>query len=87
MEGGMTDWVIEDGIPIPPKDTSRLTAVKGSPTDLNMAFVNLRVGQSLFSKTIDRYTLTNRYSRVSHIHGHHFTSRKMDGGVRVWRVE
>lgn len=81
----MTDWIVEDGIPIPPKDTSRQVAVKGSPTELTQAFLGMRVGQSLFSKTIDRYTLTNRYTRVSYDYGHKFTSRKMDGGVRVWR--
>lgn len=82
----MTDWIIEDAIPIPPKDTARDTAVRGSPTELSKAFLDMRVGQSLFSRTIDRYTMTNRYSRVSYSYGHHFTSRKMDGGVRVWRI-
>lgn len=81
----MTEWIIEDGIPIPPKDVSRTVGVKGSPTELSQAFLNLKVGQSLFSSSIDRYTLTNRYQRISYSYGHQFTSRKMDGGTRVWR--
>lgn len=80
------EWIVESGIPIPPRNTSKEVGVKGSPTDLSQAFHDLRVGQSIFSSEIDRYTLTNRYHRVSYSYGHQFTSRKMDGGTRVWRI-
>lgn len=83
----MTDWVIETGIPIPPKDTAKKFGVRGTPSDLTKAFAEMKPLQSLFTSSLDRTRVTASYKGLEHYHGYKFTSRAMDGGVRVWRVK
>lgn len=83
----MTDWVIERGVLIPPKDSSKKTGVKGTPTALATAFSEMKVRESLFTTVIDRYSVNTAYNSAARTHGHHFISRAMDGGVRVWRMK
>lgn len=77
----MTEWVIERGHIIPVVD--RTTSPNG---ELRAAFSKMSVGESLFTRSIDRMRLANAYMKVSYADNYSFISRAMDGGVRVWRV-
>jgi hypothetical protein len=77
----MTEWIIERGHMIPVVD--RTTTPN---SELRAAFTDMTVGESLFTRTIDRMRLANAYMKVSYAKRYSFVSRAMDGGVRVWRV-
>lgn len=75
---------IENGIPLPPK--RRLTA--------QYPFAKLAVGDSflLACTTVERTRLAIRLRTAAEFYrkrtpGWNFTSRQVDGGVRLWRTE
>lgn len=68
---------IENDIPIPPK---------GTPiprTEPGRVAMTMGVGQSVICRTVCEYdTVRTMLKRL----GGRYTSRKMDGGWRVWRI-
>jgi len=69
------EYLIEDGIPIPPKRTN----------PLRIALEKMNIGQSVFlpgKKPINISGLRNTLKSQ----GIMIVSRAMDGGCRVWRV-
>lgn len=84
----MTDWIVEDGVPIPPPD---FKGRGGSPdqrrTEIGVALRELKVGQSIFSTSIPRQRMTSICSGITYSYAQRYVSRAMDGGTRIWRVE
>jgi hypothetical protein len=75
----VSGFVIEDGIPIPPKRPKRPGA------GLTDAARSMEVGQSLLvpgAKSTS--TVAGTLYRLRPMR---YTSRKVEGGVRIWRVE
>lgn len=71
---------IESGIPIPPKKTLI------NPED-RLQLSKLKVGESRLVRGLTQQSVASRASRALHLHGMRFTTRVMEGGVRVWRIE
>ena len=70
---------VEMGVPIPPKRTIE-------PND-KLGLTKIPVGGSRLIKGITQERLASRAARATQNHGMKFTTRVMDGGVRIWRVE
>jgi len=69
---------IEKGIPIPPaREGSGLTAT----------LRKLAVGDSIFCRGITQQSVSTISSRFSKRDGLKFVTRKVKGGVRVWRIK
>ena len=87
----MTDFTIDPNIPIPPKG---LRHGRGNP---RYPFAELEVGESFFVQVPAGATvgeiqhIRNILSNAACWHarklGRQFTTRRVDGGVRVWRFE
>lgn len=79
----MTDWVIQRGKSIP-----KANYRPGQSNGLRSAFDGIEVGESIFSATIDRMTMTNAYRKVvaDSLWKKKFVSRAVKGGSEVWRV-
>ena len=75
-------WKIEKGIPIPEKGSGPRYKTHG----MQAAFSNMSVGDSMFS-TAPRNIVASACGNVTLIKGYYFTSRSVEGGVRVWRIE
>ena len=69
---------IEKNIAIPPISRRR--------REIKYRFAEMQIGDSLFDTTKRGHSLRNAASQWAKDHGVKFTSRRMDGGVRVWRV-
>lgn len=63
---------------------------KGIPIHIKSAypFSSMEIGDSFFVKGLDsgRFSSTICYAKVKNP-GMNFTSRTVDGGVRVWRIK
>lgn len=71
-------YPIEDGVLLPEK-------APGRPA--KYPFAALRVGQSFFVAGGTQPVMACRASTFGKHHGGKFVTRKVEGGVRVWRVE
>jgi hypothetical protein len=71
MENG--EEIIERGIPIPPRKNISILS-------------KMEVGDSVLMKICEN-TVYTKIRRAVQDSGYKFTTRKMDGGYRVWRVE
>jgi len=71
---------IESGIPIPPK--------KGlfQPQD-KLRLSALAIGDSRFVKGMTQQMVASKGAGAAKRYGMKFTTREMDGGVRIWRVK
>lgn len=49
-------------------------------------FSDMEVGDSFFAPGVTTSQMGNRCQYYKLRYGRHFTARKVDGGVRVWRV-
>lgn len=74
------ELVIERGIPLPMRD--RRTNASGAP--LGSRWDSLNAGDSTLLPTEAARCAALAWARA---HGRIFTSRKVKGGWRVWRVE
>ena len=75
----MSDEIkIDDGIPLPKRP--------GGGRIAKYPWDRLEVGQSFFVPTPPKY-LASMASAAGKKRGRRFSSRTVDGGVRVWRVE
>lgn len=68
---------IEKGIPIPPKR-------KGGVPGL---WASMEVGDSVLLEGASQNQATGRFAPTAKRKGWKFITRKVDGGVRVWRVK
>lgn len=81
----MRKFKVEDNVPIPPR--------KGGKSQRKYPLNALLVGQSFFVPfaSDDARKGLSRLSSVAILHGKEtgkkFTTRTVEGGVRVWRVE
>ena len=84
----MTDWIIEDGVPIP-KEKSRVPEQvnRGRISPLGVALKNMKVGQSLFTDKLPRQLVRRAVDSRKRRNPQNYVTREMDGGIRVWRVE
>ena len=75
----MSKYVIEDGIPLPKR--------KGGPgSKPKYPFRQMDVGDSFLCRDVNQKTLSWAARICSKRHGMKFATRKVDGGVRVWRI-
>lgn len=72
----------KDRIPIP----APATGPKRGKT-FKYPFHELEVGESFFVENLQSRNLGGSVTYASKVLGRKFTTRTMDGGVRVWRVE
>lgn len=83
----MPHLVIEDNVPIPPKEGYGLPGKPRARTKWTILY-DLEVGQSFTIPVSDRSAATATASRVSRETGRKFTSRREDKvTARIWRVE
>lgn len=77
----MSEYKVEDGIPIP----SKMTGPGRSIGEFRQKLKTLQVGQSiLYGKSRSGvHTICKKIKKET---GFMFTARKVDGGVRVWRI-
>lgn len=67
---------IERGIPLPPASKAR-----------KYSFDEMEVGDSVFFEDVSlRRKFYNAAKAMGKRHGYKFSSRKVDGGFRIWRV-
>jgi hypothetical protein len=69
---------IEKGVPIPPKTTTkgrRMNPIR-----------ELEVGDSVLIAGKYQENVASRAGRITRQTGRRFVTRKVEGGVRVWRV-
>lgn len=69
---------VENDIPIPPLSTT---------SGVGEALRRIDVGQSVFIRGKSSYQMSGIISPLKKIDGKDFTSRTMDGGVRIWRTK
>lgn len=74
----LKEYEIENNIPIPWKN--RKERIKFTTT-----LKKLEIGQSFFCKK-NRNTVSTLMTREKKKTGKSFTTRSMDGGIRVWRI-
>lgn len=72
----------EDGIPIPP---ARRGKAKFSRRPMVASLRALNVGQSFFVPQIDAARIVT--AAVMYVKPKRFTTRAVEGGIRVWRIE
>lgn len=73
----MTDYIIEDGLPMPGRPAAKLTR----------ALRRLEIGQSVYVTDLNRNSISSRVDCVRKASGKKFTVRKMDSdGYRIWRL-
>lgn len=82
MEGGVSDWIIEDGIAIPPKKTGR----QAKRTGLTAALTSMKVRQSVLVKDMAIGDVTGRIGNIYRDTKKQFVTRSMPDGLRVWRL-
>lgn len=76
----MTEIKIEKGVPLPPRKSK-------------YPFAEMEPGDSFFAKPNEGQSLKQLHNsimgcaRLRLFPGKKFTSRQMDGGVRVWRID
>lgn len=73
---------IEQGIPVPRKKTGRPER-RGIMTLLR----SMAIGDSIFIENVGHSDTSGRITRVRQQQGGRFTSRSINGGIRVWRIE
>lgn len=73
-------YKIENDIPVPP---NRSKNARNAFTDAVKA---LDVGQSFFVEMLQANVCT-RANIIAKATGRKFTTRKVEGGIRIWRVE
>jgi hypothetical protein len=71
---------VESGVPIPPKKSLL------KPED-KLRLSQMKVGDSRLIKGLTQQSVASRASRAWRNHGMRFTTRAVEGGVRVWRIE
>ena len=76
----MDEIKIEDNVPY--KDERR-----GSSTHSKFPFKDLKVGQSFFVKDFPAPKMNGSISYWQRILGIKLSYRKVDGGIRVWRLK
>jgi hypothetical protein len=84
----MSEYVIEDGIPIPADGRGKHQRVRGR--GLSGAIEKLQPSQSLFVADKKQGIVANT-ARNLRIRNHvpdtaQYTTRKVEGGVRIWRT-
>lgn len=67
------NYVIEDGIPIP-----------ATPISYFEILSSLKIGQSVFFPKRTKANFSHVWERLQK-NGHHFITRRMEGGIRIWR--
>lgn len=72
---------IESGVPIPPRTHGRKTRWP--------FLMEMKVGDSVLitDPAMMNHQLAVRLSALKRATGRRFTQRRVDGGVRVWRIE
>lgn len=73
------EYEIEDGVEIPQNI--------GRSSRRKYPFPDMEVGQSFFVPGVKTQAVNGPMQRWKMVLGRRFTIRKMDGGVRVWRIE
>jgi hypothetical protein len=77
----VTKGVFEEGVPIPPPNTFR-----GPLSTMLWALADKEVGSSVFFEDANNELVRVVVSKIKKRKGVDMTTRKMDGGIRVWRV-
>lgn len=77
----MSSISIESGVPLP------ASYINGRPA--SYPFRKMEVGQSIFipEEKVSPHHAAKRAYAAGRRTGYKFTCRKVDGGVRVWRIE
>lgn len=73
-------YVIEKGVPIP-QDRGQ-----GHRTGFSRALRALEVGDSMLVPEMTQNGVSARASSLSKITGQKFITRRVEGGIRIWRV-
>ena len=73
-------YKIERGIKIPPPYNN-----PRNPNSFNSVLRRLKVGQSVLKRGSKHSTVSSRANEI--LGAGNYVSRKMDGGVRVWRIK
>jgi hypothetical protein len=71
-----SEFNIEKGIPVPRRGTAR-----------TYPFHEMEVGDSFFVKDGNANYIGGAARQYAHHTGRKYATRKVEGGVRVWRVE
>jgi hypothetical protein len=71
---------IEKGVTIPPRKN-------GAPTEFTKALAAMKVGNSIFVKVPKSAQRTTYMWVYNNKRPERFTTRKMDGGTRIWRIK
>lgn len=78
----MTEYKIETNVPLPPKASGRRVkggGIKGLLTSMN-------VGDSIFLPGRTHAYASGTCTNAQKASGFKYTARKVDGGLRIWRV-
>lgn len=67
--------IIETDVPIPPKRGGSAHPI-----------AELKVGQSRLIKGVPHNQVSAKAGDIARVMGRRFTTRAMDGGIRVWRT-
>jgi hypothetical protein len=78
LERDMTEFKIDKNIPIPKRIYD---------SEYPYPIDNLNVGDSFFIEERTSTQVSHIISRGNKMLGKRFTSRTMDGGVRIWRIK
>jgi hypothetical protein len=70
---------VEKGVPVPQKES-------GAGRKALYPWRNMNVGDSFFVPGKTVYQFTGHLSSAKQATGFTFTQRRVDGGVRVWRI-
>lgn len=80
-------FIIETGIPIPPKRRGGGGKRDEYITEVGAVIKSLEVGQSFFTASHDVGQIRRICAGRRRHQGMCYATREIDGGVRVWRVE
>jgi len=86
----LTEYKIEHGIPIPESRMARITEKreKKPPTGKNAQLLaKMQVGDSFLAPLEEVQDALNKFYVPANRMGMRIATRKVDGGVRVWRTE
>jgi hypothetical protein len=72
-------FVMEKGVPVPPKKDT-------SPTGLKAAIMSMEVGDSFFYPSTSKQPYVNMHQVTSRLYDRKYTCRKVEGGARIWRI-
>ena len=79
-------YVIENGITVPRARASRGISATIRLLNVGQSFLFPETNSALISKQHTRLAATARGVAISMMDGRKFATRRVDGGVRIWRI-